>query len=221
MTVIPHLLRDYTATPKGYIRTAEAYRYPAGPSREENMILPRKHVYCGLYLQSWYHDEGLRHHAAYIELNLNNGEKMPYRQWFKNYCADVTRMYGSYQFTGVWTPATGADIPIQVEEGVVVGQVQSPIDHYPRNSFTDDNGYFVKVVKTGGVAPDTVELEIVYKVKGILPWSMLAIPHFDPRNPETWVDSDKLGDFWLRVIADSEAGSNATLKLLGETVIPQ
>lgn len=219
---IPHLLRESDAMPKGYIRTAEAYRYPSGASREENMILPRKHVYCGLYLQSWYHDEGLRHNADYIELNLNNGEKLPYRKYWRDLCADISRIRDPYQFTGVVNPADGADYPIQTEEGIIVCTPQSPITLGILNSYTDDDGYFFKLRDSDGtVWSGGTSQEVVTKCKGILPFSVWACPALDLKNPATWIDSDLLGDFWLRVQADTNAGTHAIVKLISETVIPQ
>ncbi|GAI47038.1 unnamed protein product, partial [marine sediment metagenome] len=57
--VIPHILRESIVAPLGYIKTSECYRFQSASGLKHNMTIPRGPMYCGLYLQSWYFNEGL------------------------------------------------------------------------------------------------------------------------------------------------------------------
>jgi hypothetical protein len=70
-----------------------------------------------------------------------------------------------------------------------------------------------------GLTPYTGQVNIRLATKGIWPFSVSPIPYFDPWDERTWVDSSKLGNFWLRVEGNASMGTSVVLKLLADEVV--
>ena len=56
-------------------------------------------------------------------------------------------------------------------------------------------------------------------VRGALPFSLAALPYFNPWDERTWIDSSKLGDLWVRFEGGATMGTDVVAKLLGDEVV--
>ncbi len=220
-SMIPHLLRESDVTPRGYIKTSEIYRYKSAASLKENMIIPRGPLYNGLYLQSRYYAEGLSRILDHIEVNINNGELIPFRVANGEFMAELRRRYGDFVVAMVIDPTPRQQFPpplevSDMEESVywnvdVIGGVKPPWGGYCQiDSHTIEDW-----------APSTSASSRMLVFKGILPHGLAKIPYLDDMDERTWIDSKELGDFWVRVEQTDDDATHATVKLLADEVVAQ
>ncbi len=219
INVICHLLRDPAVVPKGYIKTSEIYRFENGASKQENMTIPRGPVYSNLYLQSWYKSMGIGAIVDHMEVNINSDDIIPIRVAPDDWAAELTRMYGLFRMSQQVKLLGNQRYPFPLEQCVwqpdpmgLSAVIPSHLDiwgNFASGAFKD--------IATGLVA-QAVNANIKFLLIGMAPFSVWAIPLFDPWDSDTWVDTSKLGDFWVRV----EEGAGATagvMKLLGDEVV--
>lgn len=217
--VIPHLLRDSDVVPLGYIKTSELYRFTSGNSVKENMRVPRGPVYSNLYPQAYYISKGLEKCGDVMEFNLNSDDVIPMRLKQIHIMESLLRMYGEYFGHLCIDGLDGQGFPLPVENGWCVGKSQGANVYNVQHSFVGDNAFMPTVVQTDTGAAYATHREIALQYGGCLPFSMGAIPTFDPKDPRTWVDTSVLGDIWVRCECASDAGANTTVKLLGDEVV--
>lgn len=218
---IPHLLRESDITPKGYIKTAEVSRFTSDESLKENMIIPRGPLYCNMYLQSWYKAEGLASNLEHLELNINNGEKIPFRVGAKDLGADVCRAFGNFIIEQQIQAENEVDYPAPIENGQAYESVLDNKDIIGVATALFANNMTIKGHKISDLSVQTGNFDRWYLFKGWYPFSVCKIPYFDEMDPRTWIDSKELGDLWLRVEEDEDAGTNAIIKLLADEVVSQ
>ena len=218
---IPHLLRESDIIPKGYIRTQEVYRFTSAASKKENMTMPRGPLYCGLYLQSWYKNEGLDRNIEYIELNINNGQLIPFRIGFRELDSDVVRAYGLFRFIETISAGIGNEYPSPVEGGRVWENHIAGQNVIASEGALWANYMTITGKKISDYTAQTGAQTRQYLYEGRFPLSVAKLPHFDEFDERTWLDSSVLGDLWLRVEEASGAGAAATIKLLAEDIIKQ
>ncbi len=218
---IPHLLRESDIIPRGYIKTSEIYRFTSAESRKENMIIPRGPLYNGLYLQSWYKNEGLERNLDYVEININNGERIPFRVGRRELAAEVIRRYGLFKFLEHISVTIGEQYPTPVESGRIWQNVIAGVDCIGTEGVLWANYFNATgvLISSGAAAEGAQSLQFLYE--GRYPFSLCKIPYMDEMDERTWMDSKKLGDFWVRVEEASGAGTNATVKLLADEVVAQ
>lgn len=218
---IPHLLRESDIIPKGYIKTSEIYRYISAASRKENMIIPRGPLYNGLYLQSRYYGEGLSRLVDHIEVNINNGELIPFRVAMNELMAELTRRYGEFRVNSVMSPEPSAQFYPPLENSIIEETVYQNSD----------------IIGSGGVAwggycrmyPFTISDHTGTETAwsrlltfiGILPHFVMKLPYLDEMDERTWIASKELGDFWVRVEQTTADATHATVKLLADEVVAQ
>jgi hypothetical protein len=218
---IPHLLRESDIVPRGYIKTHEVYRFTSAGSLKENMVLPRGPLYCNLYLQSWYKAEGLASNLEHLELNINNGEKVPFRVGVRDLGADVCRAFGNFIIEQQIQVTNGQDYPAPIENGQAYESVLDNKDIIGVNTALFANNMDVVGHKISDMTAQAGDFDRWYLFKGWYPFSMCKIPYFDEMDERTWIASAELGDLWLRVEEASGAGTNATIKLLADEVVAQ
>lgn len=217
--VICHLLRDAVASPKGYIKTSEVARFTSASAKEEKMRVPRGPTYSNLYLQSWYKNEGLGLNIDHVALNLNNDAIIPIHVRMEELTAQITRMYGLMKASQWAILKGGQSYPFPLECGHVHGLVGNAEDAmFAFSNLWADFGipYFM-TVSSGAQSTGNHGTHMV--LEGALPFSVAAIPLFDPWDASTWIDSSALSDFWLKVKELTGAGTNAVLKLLADEVV--
>ncbi|MBA7622111.1 hypothetical protein ES703_29482 [subsurface metagenome] len=219
-SVVLHLLREPPMEPKGYIKTSEIYRFTGGPSKKENMTIPRGPVYSNLYLQSFYAAQGLTLLLDKVELNFNNDAIIPLRVGPLELSAELARKYGLFRWTEQASYKGGQAYPMALESGHFQPQLIGLLAYIPGyiDLWGQANSLAFKDIATG-LEPYTGNVNVAFTILGALPFSVAAIPYFDPWDERTWVDSKELGDFWLRVEGNTSMGTSVALKLLADEVV--
>jgi len=219
-SVVLHMLREAPSEPKGYIKTSEIYRFTSGVSKKENMTIPRGPLYSNLYLQSFYASQGLTYLLDKVELNFNNDAVIPLRVGATELISEIIRKYGLFCWSEQSSYKGGQVYPMALEVGRYIPAPMGLVAYVP--------GYFdlwgqantIAFHDTAtGLTPYTGNLNHSFTLLGALPFSVAAIPYFDPWDERTWVDSKELGDFWLRVEENASGGTSAVLKLLADEVV--
>ena len=219
-SVVLHLLREPPMEPKGYIKTSEIYRFTGGVSKKENMIIPRGPVYSNLYLQSFYASQGLTYLLDKVELNFNNDAIIPLRVGILELSAELARQYGLFRWTEQASYKGGQAYPMALEAGHFQPQLIGLLAYIPGyiDLWGQANSLAFKDISTG-LTPYTGNVNVAFTILGALPFSVAAIPYFDPWDERTWVHSAELGDFWLRVEGNASMGTSVALKLLADEVV--
>lgn len=218
---IPHLLRESDVFPKGYIKSSEIYRFTSGDETKENMRIPRGPIYNGLYLESRYKWEGLGRNLAHVEININNGELIPFRLAYSELRTEIIRRYGLFERSELLQMTGTNAYPAPLEEGNIYESNYHNSDvigcHGPMFGGSCNIG--AHMISTYAAQPTA--LMRWFHFKGILPFNLAKIPYMDEMDERTWINSAELGDFWLRVEEAEGAGINATIKLLADEVVAQ
>jgi len=219
-SVICHILREPAGSPKGYIKTSEVARFTGAASKQENMMIPRGPLYSNLYLQSWYKAQGIGYLLNYLELNFNNDALIPIRLGPNELASEVARQYGLHKMSQQLALTGGQQYPFPLEQSVVdhiaIGLVDAEATHFDIWGNAGAPGFR----KTSdGLTPVTSNYNVMMTSKGIWPFSVSPIPFFDPWDERTWVDSSKLGNFWLRVEGNASMGTSVVVKLLADEVV--
>ncbi len=219
-SVICHLLRDGGVSPRGYIKTAEAYRFTSGASKSENMTVPRGPVYSNLYVQSWYKAQGLGYLLDTLELNINNDALIPISVGPIELAAQITRMYGLHHMSQQLALTGGQQYPFPLEQAVVEHIAMGLIDAESTHFDIWGNAAAPGFRKTSdGVTPVTSNYNVLMALLGIWPFSMSPIPYFDPWDERTWINSAVLGDFWVKFLENASGGTSAVIKLIADEVV--
>lgn len=220
-SLIPHLLREPTVVPKGYIKTSEIYRFTSAAGKKENMKIPKGPLYANLYLQSRYLAEGICFNLDKVELNINNDALIPYRVGLTELLTEITRLYGQIVYDERVTVLGAQQYPFPLEVGQAYARLPMGVGLFILiDDIWGNNDCFN--LYTATATPDTTNDSTPFVTyRGALPFSVAAIPWFNPLEEWTWIDSKELGDFWLRVEEVSGAGTNAVIKLLADEVVRQ
>jgi len=219
-SVICHILRDPAVSPKGYIKTSEVYRFTGAASKKENMTIPRGPLYSNLYLQSWYAAQGIGYLLDKFELNFNNDALIPIRLGPTELASIIARQYGLFDISQQMSVKGGQAYPTPIEQGVLIACQVGLIDAEACTVDVWGNASPLSFRKTSdGVTPVTGNVNVLATWRGIWPFSVSPIPYFDPWDERTWVDSSKLGNFWLRVEGNASMGTSVVLKLLADEVV--
>ena len=219
-SIIPHLLRDPDVIPKGYIKTSEIYRFPQLANRQENMIVPRGPTYSNLYLQSFYAAQGLTYLLDKVELNFNNDAIIPLRVGILELSAELARKYGLFRWSEQASYKGGQAYPMALESGHFQPQLIGLLAYEPGyiDLWGQANSLAYKDIATG-LEPYTGDVNTAFTILGALPFSVAAIPYFDPWDERTWINSSALGDFWVRVELGAGGAAPGVVKLLGDEVV--
>lgn len=219
-SVICHILRDPAVSPKGYIKTSEVARFTGAASKQENMMIPRGPLYSNLYLQSWYKAQGIGYLLNYLELNFNNDALIPVRLGPNELASENIRQYGLFKMSQQVALTGGQQYPFPLEQAVVDHIAMGLIDAEPQHFDIWGNAGAPGFRKTSdGVTPVTSNYNVLMTIVGGWPFSVAPIPYFDPWDERTWVDSSKLGNFWLRVEGNASMGTSVVVKLLADEVV--
>ena len=217
-SIILHILREPAAAPKGYLKTSEIYRFASGASKKENMHIPRGPMYSNLYLQSFYKAYGLSGVLDKVELNINSDDIIPFRMGPQELEAEVVRKYGLFQVLQQANVKGGQAYPHPLELGRLDALFGGGVDlHMSRmDLWAQVTGIQLELISSGAGTTNAGVATLDYL--GTWPFSVAAIPYFDPWDERFWVDSSKLGDFWLRV--EEVAGAlTSIVKLLADEVV--
>jgi len=217
--VIPHLLRDSSITPAGYIKTNEIYRFMSANSKVEKMHVPKGPVYSNLYPQAYYSGRGLEHCCNELTLNVNSDDNIPMDLRQIHIMESLLRMYGEYLGHLAIDALDGQGFPLPVENGWCVSKVQGINAFNVQHAYVGDNSFMPSIVNTTTGAAHPTHQEIAMTYGGCLPFSVGAIPTFDPKDPRTWIDTSRLGDLWVRATCSPTAGTNTVVKLLADEVV--
>lgn len=219
-SVICHVLKDAPEAPKGYIKTSELYRHTSGQSKKENMTVPRGPVYSNMYLQSWYTLQGLGLILDKVELNLNMSEVIPVRLGPIELASQNLRQYGLFKFIQQMSVAGGQAYPAPLEEGFLANVRVGLTDAEAGAVDLWANYSNIPLRQTSdGTTAVTGNVTVQAVFEGIWPFSVAAIPYFDPTDKRTWLDTKPLGDIVVRVEETASASTNLVLKLLGDEVV--
>ena len=219
--LVCHLLRGADFVPKGYIKTSEVARFTGGSAKKMNMKVPRGPVYSNLYLQSWYASQGLGYILDKLELNINNDAVIPIRVGVQELEAELARMYGLVEVSQWAVLKGGQAYPFPLESGHVAGLVGNGEDAQFCFSNLWGNLSIPYFMTTSSGAADTGNHGTHMLSRGALPFSVAAIPYFNPWDERTWVKSAELGDFWLRVEGNTNMGTSVVVKLLADEVVTE
>lgn len=220
--VIPHILRETDKYPKGYIKTSEVHRFTSAPGLNYNMTIPRGPVYNGLYLQSRYQGNGLSNQIDHLEVNIDNSRLIPFRVTARDFEAECARKFGEFSRTEVTDPDAAAQVPAPIE----VGRVWE--SQYIGSDCIGTTGYLwggwcatINRSISGFILNASPNVHRMFHYKGVWPFALAKLPYLDEMKPETWIHSNDLGDFWVRVEELPGAGALSTFKLLADEVITQ
>ncbi|MBA7559840.1 hypothetical protein ES708_01456 [subsurface metagenome] len=218
--VVLHMLREAPSEPMGYIKTSEVYRFTGSGSKKENMTIPRGPVYSNLYLQSFYKAQGLSLILDKVELNFNNDAIIPLRVDKTELMNEVLRQYGLFRWSEQSSYKGGQVYPMALEVGRYIPAPMGLVAYVPTyfDMWGQANGISFKDI-AAGLTPYTGNLNHSFTLLGCWPFSVSAIPYFNPWDERTWVDSKELGDFWLRVEGNASMGTSVVLKLLADEVV--
>lgn len=219
-SIIPHILRDPVVTPKGYIKTSEIYRFEQLANKQENMLIPRGPTYSNLYLQSWYKSLGLGSVLDHYEVNINSDNIIPIRTQLTELIAQNVRKYGLMEMTQEFYGLGNQAYPWPMETGSIngeIGQGFADLELILIDLWGNALPIGLRTVSTGAQVAGNPFMRVT--TRGALPFSVAAIPLFDPWDPETWIDTSVLGDFWVRVELGAGAAAPGVVKLLGDEVV--
>ncbi|MBA7567775.1 hypothetical protein ES708_09492 [subsurface metagenome] len=177
-------------------------------------------MYSNLYLQSFYAAQGLTLLLDKVELNFNNDAIIPLRVGPLELSAELARKYGLFRWTEQASYKGGQAYPMALEVGHFQPQLIGLLAYIPgyMDLWGQSNSLGFKDIATG-LEPYTGNVNVAFTILGALPFSVAAIPYFDPWDERTWVDSKELGDFWLRVEGNASMGTSVALKLLADEVV--
>lgn len=219
-SVVLHLLRDAPEAPRGYIKTSELYRFTGSSAKKENMTVPRGPLYSNLYVQSWYASQGLGYILDKLELNINSDDLIPFRVGPTELAAEIARQYGLFWMSQQMSIKGGQVYPFPLEQGVLEHATFGLGDVEIRSLDLWANFSSFPLRKTSdGVTPVTTSQVVHAAMKGIWPFSVSAIPYFNPWDERTWIDSSVLGDLWVRFEGSTGMGTSVVVKLLGDEVV--
>lgn len=220
--VICHLLRESDIIPKGYIQTQEISRFMYANAKKENLVVPRGPTYSNLYVESYYKSCGLSLSLDTIEVNINNGERIPLRLAMQEFIDILEATYGRFRMSEIKDISFDDLWPSLLEVGEVIPTTyegHEPISMVAGALWGQQLG--IGAEDPDGTAYTTAKI-IRIDYDGLLPFSLAAIPLYDPWDPRTWIDTSLLGDFWVRYECTASGGStNCPIKLLGDAVIHQ
>lgn len=217
--IICHLLRDTALVPKGYIKTSEIHRVDNAASLGYNLTVPRGPTYSNLYLQSWWKQMGIGAILEHMEVNINSDNLIPIRIRPEDWTATLKRMYGAMQSHQQNYYNHAQAYPFPLEEGVFQPgpQALTGLDTLNFDLWGNFGGVTFRDAATG-LTPTAGQANLNVYLKGVAPFSVWAIPLFEPWDPDTWIDTSVLGDFWVRI--EETAGATAgVMKLLGDEVV--
>jgi len=219
-SIVLHILRDPEVSPRGYIKSSEVYRFVGGISKKENMTVPRGPVYSNLYVQSWYKDQGLGYLLDKLELNINSDNIIPFRVGATELAAEIVRQYGLFRIMEQMSVKGGQAYPSPIEQGILhnvrVGLIDAEL---AAGDLWGDASPLSFRKTSDGVTPVVGNVNVNADFVGIWPFSVSAIPYFDPHDERTWIDSSKLGDLWVRFEGNASMGTSVTVKLLADEVV--
>jgi len=219
-SIVLHMLREPPAAPAGYIKTSELYRFTGGVSKQENMTVPRGPMYSNLYVQSWYKAQGLTLLLDKLELNINSDDIIPFRVGPTELEAEVVRKYGLFTMSQELTAKGNQVYPFPLEVGKIFGQTRYGTADLGLRLLVlwgNTDSIPFKTVSTGALSTDEQQVDLTFL--GAFPFSLAAIPYFDPWDERTWVDSSKLGDIWVRFEGNAGMGTSVVVKLLADEVV--
>ena len=217
--IIPHMLRDTALVPKGFIKTAEIHRTDNAANLNYNLTVPRGPTYCNLYLDCWWASMGFGAIMDHIEVNINSDDLIPYRMRPEDITAQTVRQYGLFEANQQLTITGGQAYPFVMEEGIM-----DPLDADLTGYHWNRLDLWGNVAAPGfydiatGLTPYVGQMNVNINTRGTWPHSVVALPIFQPWDPDTWIDTSTLGDFWVRI--EELAGATAGVtKLLGDEVV--
>jgi len=217
--VICHILRDPNVVPKGYIKTSELSRFLWVSGRIENMTVPRGPTYSNLYVESYYKSSGLTFTLDNIEVNINSDDIVPLHLDMQEFIDDIEAMWGRFLAHEIKDVDFVNLIPSIMEAGAHnVNAHGAGVALIFDNAALWGQNLGIGVYDDAG-APDPGANYIQIDYSGILPYSVAAIPLFDPWDPDTWIDTSVLGDFWVRYACTAVGNALCPIKLLGDEVV--
>jgi len=184
------------------------------------MTVPRGPTYSNLYLDSWYRGLGLAAVIDHYEVNINSDDIIPIRTTVQELEAAVTRMYGLMETTQRVSGLGNQQYPYPIELGMCSADIDQGVANSALSNLTlwgNIEAFRVRNPVTGAWAAVNAIENIT--IRGAFPFSVAAIPLFDPWDADTWIDTAALGDFWVRVELTAGAAAPAIIKLLGDEVV--
>ena len=113
----------------------------------------------------------------------------------------------------------GQSYPFPIETGHVGGLIgNGELAEFAFSNIWANLGIPAYVSGAAGT-PETNAHGVHMDIRGAFPFSLAAIPIFDPWDKDTWINSAELGDLWVRVEEGPAAGTNVYLKLLADEVV--
>lgn len=218
--VVPHIMRDFDHAVKGYIKTSELYRATTAAALHENMMIARGPVYSNLYFQSFYAGLGIGMTVDHLELNYNMSDLIPMRLAPNELAEDNLRKYGLVQGLDQEFTITGAQAyPFPIDQGFHDGMCGPGVNALitTGNLWANTMPTSYTVISTNAAGAGQIHAWLHFW--GVWPFSMVAIPGFDPWDERTWMDTKKYGDVMLRAELTAGAGVANTIKLLGDEVV--
>ncbi len=219
--VICHLLRESDVVPMGYIKTSEISRFLWASGKKDNLVVPRGPLYSNMYVESFYAESGLTYTLDTIEVNINNGERIPMRLAMQEFIDILEAMHGRFRVTEIKDIDFAHLYPCPIEAGEAI---PTKYEGHEPNSMVA-GGLWGQAFGIGAEDPDgtsyTTAKIIRVDYDGILPFSVAAIPLFNPGDKRTWIDSKELGDFWVRYECSTSGSTSCPIKLLGDEVVAQ
>jgi len=133
--------------------------------------------------------------------------------------AAIVRMYGLQEMTQEFYGLSANPYPFPMEVGSLNGEIFAMIadtELYMIDLWGLAGAIPLRVVTTGLPAATNPLMRVT--TRGCMPFGVIPIPLFDPWDPDTWIDTSVLGDFWVRI--EENAGATAGIcKLLGDEVV--
>ncbi len=219
--VICHLLRESDLIPRGYIKTSEISRFLWASGKQENLVVPRGPLYSSLYVESYYNSSGLTFSLDTIEVNINNGERVPLRLAMSEFISIIEAMYGRFRLIENKDVDFVSLVPSLLEAGYInVNTWGAGVALVFDNAALWGQQLGIGVRDTSNATYQTPK-KVQIEYDGILPWSVAAIPLYDPFDERTWVETKELGDFHVRYECSATGDTSCPIKLLGDEVVRQ
>jgi len=193
--------------PIGFLMNKEPYSYSLVSSGYEYIDLPTDHVMRGLMILSTYTSKAPYEQYNEIKISEDNDKRIPIDsstsdliKYFGNLYGKINEeLYGAALTTtrDFYTMSTHEVIASAIATGFAASYIKSELA-YGGN------------IDIRGLAA----CNFMAKITGYCPFGGLYLPFGDPKDPDDWYDTTKVGNLQLRIKGGSSVGGSSTCQVV-------